>query len=58
MSEILSFHPGRHKKSPFEIMRIFQEAGGVADKTIMGHLESEAKIKLLVYRLCHHCIVV
>jgi len=35
----VSFHPGRHKESPFEIMRIFQEAGGEAGRTIMGHLE-------------------
>ena len=35
----VSFHPGRDPKSPFEIMRIFTEAGGNAKKSIMGHLE-------------------
>ncbi len=37
----VSFHPGRHPDAPFEIMRIFLEAGGKADKTIMSHLESK-----------------
>ena len=36
----VSFHPGRDPQSPFEIMRIFTEAGGNAKKAIMGHLES------------------
>ena len=35
----VSFHPGRDPQSPFEIMRIFTEAGGNAKKAIMGHLE-------------------
>ena len=37
----VSFHPGRHKESPDQIMRIFLEAGGSERKTIMGHLASE-----------------
>ena len=37
----VSFHPGRDPQSPFEIMRIFTEAGGNAKKAIMGHLESK-----------------
>ena len=36
----VSFHPGRHVRSPFQVMRIFLEAGGKADKTIMSHMES------------------
>ena len=36
----VSFHPGRDPQSPFEIMRIFTEAGGYAKKAIMSHLES------------------
>ncbi|KAG1653087.1 Phosphotriesterase-related protein [Nymphon striatum] len=32
-------HPGRDEKAPFEIMRIFQEAGGKADRTVMSHLD-------------------
>ena len=35
----VSFHPGRTPESPFEIMRIFTEAGGNAKTSIMGHLE-------------------
>jgi len=35
----VSFHPGRVPESPFEIMRIFSEAGGNPKKAIMGHLE-------------------
>ena len=38
----VSFHPGRNPESAFEIMRIFLEAGGKADRTIMSHLESRA----------------
>ena len=37
----VSFHPGRHPDAPFDIMRIFLEAGGKADRTIMSHLESK-----------------
>lgn len=37
----VSFHPGRNAKAPFEIMRIFQEAGGDTKKTIMSHLDSK-----------------
>lgn len=40
----VSIHPGRNPEAPFEIMRIFQEAGGKADKTIMSHLESNYTI--------------
>ena len=36
----VSFHPGRDPESPYEIMRIFTEAGGNGKKAIMGHLES------------------
>lgn len=38
----VSFHPGRDSpNSPFEIMRIYQEAGGDAKKAVMSHLDSE-----------------
>ena len=36
----VGFHPGRDPESPFEIMRIFTEAGGNAKKSVVGHLES------------------
>jgi hypothetical protein len=37
----VSFHPGRHPEAPFEIIRLFQEAGGAVKKTVMSHLDSE-----------------
>lgn len=38
----VSFHPGRDSpNSPFEIMRIYQEAGGDASKCVMSHLDRE-----------------
>ena len=36
----VSFHPGRDPDAPFEIMRIFAEAGGNTKKSICSHLES------------------
>ncbi|KAK2722433.1 hypothetical protein QYM36_002837 [Artemia franciscana] len=35
----VSFHPGRNPESPFEIIRIFQEAGGDVSKVAMSHLD-------------------
>lgn len=35
----VSFHPGRDSKAPFEIMRIYLEAGGDASKAVMSHLD-------------------
>ncbi|XP_052564123.1 phosphotriesterase-related protein [Culex pipiens pallens] len=35
----VSFHPGRDKKAPFEIIRLYLEAGGNADKCVMSHLD-------------------
>lgn len=37
----VSFHPGRTTEAPFEIIRIFQEAGGDAKKADMSHLDSK-----------------
>lgn len=38
----VSFHPGRDSpNSPFEIMRIYLEAGGDAKKCVMSHLDRE-----------------
>lgn len=34
-------HPGRNAEAPFEVMRIFAEAGGNCQKTVMSHLDSE-----------------
>ncbi|XP_069128770.1 phosphotriesterase-related protein-like [Argopecten irradians] len=33
------FHPGRHPDAPFDLVRIYQEAGGRVDKLIMSHLD-------------------
>lgn len=35
----VSFHPGRDVKAPFEIVRLYLEAGGKADKCVMSHLD-------------------
>ena len=42
----VSFHPGRDPESPFEIMRIFSEAGGNPKRAICSHLESKISVKL------------
>ncbi|XP_070556112.1 N-acetyltaurine hydrolase-like [Ptychodera flava] len=33
------FHPEDFRQCPFDIMRIFQEAGGLCEKTVMSHLD-------------------
>jgi len=35
----ITFHPGRNPKSPFEILRVFTEAGGIAEDVVMSHLD-------------------
>lgn len=35
----VSFHPGRDSKAPFEILRIYLEAGGDVNKCVMSHLD-------------------
>lgn len=35
----VSFHPGRDERAPFEIMRIYLEAGGSASSAVMSHLD-------------------
>ena len=37
----VSVHPGRHHESPWEIVRIYQEAGGRTDRLVMSHVDSE-----------------
>lgn len=37
----VSFHPGRDSDAPFEIVRLYLEAGGRADKCVMSHLDSK-----------------
>ena len=43
----VSFHPGRQPKSPFEIMRIFLEAGGKPEKMILSHTESKLNYRAI-----------
>uniref|UniRef100_A0A803VL75 N-acetyltaurine hydrolase n=1 Tax=Ficedula albicollis TaxID=59894 RepID=A0A803VL75_FICAL len=38
-------HPGRNSESPFQILRILQEAGADASKTVMSHLD---RIRMLI----------
>lgn len=35
----VSFHPGRDAKAPFEIVRIYMEAGGKPEKCVMSHVD-------------------
>ncbi|XP_043288078.1 phosphotriesterase-related protein [Venturia canescens] len=35
----VTFHPGRNGEAPFEIIRIYLEAGGAAKRAIMSHLD-------------------
>ncbi|GAB0088381.1 Phosphotriesterase-related protein [Sergentomyia squamirostris] len=35
----VSFHPGPNEEAPFEIIRLYLEAGGKASKCIMSHLD-------------------
>lgn len=35
----VSFHPHREPRAPFEILRLYLEAGGRADKAVMSHLD-------------------
>ncbi|CAH1404470.1 unnamed protein product [Nezara viridula] len=35
----VTFHPGRNREAPYEIIRIYSEAGGDLKKAVMGHLD-------------------
>lgn len=43
----VSFHPGRESVAPGEIVRIYLEAGGRADKCVMSHLDRK-----FIYIVC------
>ena len=45
----VTFHPGRNNKAPFEIMRIYSEAGGDIKKAVMSHLDSKKQVKVNCY---------
>ena len=36
----VSIHPGRDAASPSEVLRVFQEAGGDAQRVALCHLDS------------------
>ncbi|KAF6203082.1 hypothetical protein GE061_003496 [Apolygus lucorum] len=40
----VSFHPGRHRGAPFEIIRIYAEAGGKIDKADLSHLDRTLQV--------------
>lgn len=43
----VTFHPGRDSPdSPFEVMRIYLEAGGDGNKCVMSHLDRELSLTL------------
>lgn len=44
----VTFHPGRHNDAPFEIMRLYLEAGGKANRAIMSHLDRKSFLKNVV----------
>lgn len=48
----VSFHPGRNPSAPFEIMRIYSEAGGDPRKAIVSHLDRKIGVidGLLIYQ--------
>lgn len=35
----VTIHPGRNHQSPWDIIRIYQEAGGHADRLVMSHMD-------------------
>lgn len=35
----VSFHPDRNPEAPFEIIRLYLEAGGSIEKCVMSHLD-------------------
>lgn len=35
----VTIHPGRNPQAPFELLRIYQEAGGHADRVLMSHMD-------------------
>ena len=35
----VSMHPAAHHNSPFDLMRIFLEAGGKKERTVICHME-------------------
>ena len=41
----VSMHPAAHHNSPFDLMRIFLEAGGKKERTVICHMEC----KLFIY---------
>lgn len=50
----VSIHPGRDPRAPFEVVRIFLEAGGSADKLVMCHLERTLMTNDLMFDFAKH----
>ena len=53
----VSFHPGRHKDAPAEIIRIYQEAGGNVSKAVMSHLDRKFELNLYVFDMCYSILI-
>lgn len=49
----VTFHPGRERDAPFEIIRVYLEAGGKADKCVMSHLGTIANwnLRYILYKV-------
>jgi phosphotriesterase-related protein len=43
----ITFHPGRNPEAPFEIIRIFTEAGGKSEDVVMSHLDRNLRNLLI-----------
>ena len=50
----VSIHPGRDPRAPLEVLRIFLEAGGKADKLVMCHLERTLMQNELLFQFAEH----
>lgn len=45
----VTIHPGRNHQSPWDIVRIYQEAGGHTDRLVMSHMDSMYRVSLIVF---------
>lgn len=57
----VTFHPARDPRATFEIIRLYLEAGGKAEKCIMSHLDRKSTpykqylAKILLEIVCLYC---
>jgi len=48
-------HPGRSHTAPFEMVRIYQEAGGRVDRLVMSHMDSTCLHKPYLTTITTQC---